>query len=441
MAFKLPWSNFHELNLDWLLEKMKELEEKVNNIVGGATPATNTPNMDGVGSPGSSITYSRGDHTHPTDTSRASQTYAQSIEGKVDDLDHDCEVNFREIYDILNFSTASPIVDGIPNPGTSMYPARADHVHPTDTSRASQTQVDSLQAAVDSWQGSASPYALTPEPDGAGSPGTVAAYARGDHQHPTDPNVLPLSGGTITGALRVKTEYTSAETNATGWLRVVQLPRVAATLVRFRITRKGIGSSAPAEVHEISLDLLRSAITFADEYADGDSLSIDRIRYMDSEYVDIHVDNVSNFHIGVSIEKCAPTDADYDAIRTITPEFVADAPDGETVLKTQTLAQRTDGTQPVTVFGKTWYLWKRGNTASITFSGVVGEAVTADSHAVYTLPTGWKPYAPMDFPVAEGPAGAYLHIVASSGAITFVNGTAMAQDDPLRISATWTCAL
>ena len=76
----VPFSNFHELNLDWLLLKMKELEEKVNNIVGGSTPATNTPNMDGVGSPGSSSTYSRGDHTHPTDTSRASVSALNDLE-------------------------------------------------------------------------------------------------------------------------------------------------------------------------------------------------------------------------------------------------------------------------------------------------------------------------------------------------------------------------
>ena len=439
MAFKLPWSNFHELNLDWILEKMKELEEKVNNIVGGATPATNTPNMDGVGSPGSSISYSRGDHTHPTDTSRASASDLTALDTTV--YNNYVELNGRinTVDAKIAFSSAAPQVDGVASPGSSPYQARADHVHPTDTSRASQTQVDTLQATVDSWQGSANPYANTPEPDGAGSPGTVAAYARGDHQHPTDPNVLPLSGGTITGALRVKTVYTSKETNATGWLRVVNLPRVPASTVRFRITRQGVSNTAPAEVHEISIDMLRSFVTFTDEYADGDALYIDRIRYMDSEYIDIHVDNVLDSNIGVSIEKCAPTEAAYDAIKTITPEWVADAPDGETVLKEQALAQRTEGNTPVTVFAKTWYLWKRGHIASIAFSGVVGEAVAAGSHAVYTLPTGWKPYANMDFPIAEGPAGAYLHIIASSGAITFVNGTSMAQDDPLKISATWAC--
>lgn len=36
------------------------------------TPYSNTPEMDGTGAPGTSLLYSRGDHVHPTDTSRAS---------------------------------------------------------------------------------------------------------------------------------------------------------------------------------------------------------------------------------------------------------------------------------------------------------------------------------------------------------------------------------
>lgn len=440
MAFKLPWSNFHELNLDWLLEKMKELEEKVNNIVGGATPATNTPNMDGVGSAGSSISYSRGDHTHPTDTSRASASDLAALDNTVYNNYVTLNGNINTVDAKIAFSSAAPQVDGVASPGSSAYQARADHVHPTDTSRASKSEFDTLKATVDSWQGSASPYALTPEPDGAGSPGIVAAYARGDHQHPRDPGVLPLSGGVITGDLRVKTVYTSGDTNATGWLRVAAIPRVAGTTVRFMINRKGVAGTAPAEIHEITLDLLRSAVNFGDEYADGDALYINKVRYMDSEYLDIHVDNVTDSNIGIAIEKCAPTEADYDNIETITPVWVADAPDGETVLQEKSLAQRTVGNAPVTVFSKTWYLWKRGSVASISFSGVVGEAVAAGSHAVYTLPTGWKPYYNMSFPVTEGPAGAYLNIVSSSGSITFVNATAMAQDDPLKISATWTCS-
>ena len=29
---QFPYSNFHELNLDWILQKIKELDEKVDSI-------------------------------------------------------------------------------------------------------------------------------------------------------------------------------------------------------------------------------------------------------------------------------------------------------------------------------------------------------------------------------------------------------------------------
>ena len=40
------------------------------------SPYTSNPAMDGTASPGSSANYSRGDHVHPTDTSRAASSHA-----------------------------------------------------------------------------------------------------------------------------------------------------------------------------------------------------------------------------------------------------------------------------------------------------------------------------------------------------------------------------
>lgn len=44
----------------------------VLEVAGEMTPYSSTPEMDGVGAPGTSPFYSRGNHVHPTDTSRAS---------------------------------------------------------------------------------------------------------------------------------------------------------------------------------------------------------------------------------------------------------------------------------------------------------------------------------------------------------------------------------
>jgi hypothetical protein len=44
---------------------------------------------------------------------------------------------------------------------------------------------------------------VVPAPDGTGSAGAAANYSRGDHQHPSDPTKLSLTGGTMTGPLQL----------------------------------------------------------------------------------------------------------------------------------------------------------------------------------------------------------------------------------------------
>lgn len=46
---------------------------------GGGTPYTSNPSMDGVASPGSSNNFSRGDHVHPSDTSKQAKITASGI--------------------------------------------------------------------------------------------------------------------------------------------------------------------------------------------------------------------------------------------------------------------------------------------------------------------------------------------------------------------------
>lgn len=105
---KFPFSNAHELNLDWILRQLKDLLHRVKRLEesggGGGTydydaldnkpqingvilsgnktaaqlniappdPANELPLMDGIAGIGSSIRYARQDHRHPTDFTRAS---------------------------------------------------------------------------------------------------------------------------------------------------------------------------------------------------------------------------------------------------------------------------------------------------------------------------------------------------------------------------------
>lgn len=337
MAYKIPWSNFHELNLDWLLEQVKKLREDVDNLTGSATPYTDIPEMDGIASPGSEVSYARGDHRHPTDTSRASAAdLAQEVLDR-DAADDTLQANIDTTDAKIKFSSSAPLMDSSSaSAGFSDYMARADHVHPTDTSRASATDLATLTARVDAFSGSAAPSDTTPLMDGVGAAGTGGNYSRGDHRHPSDTSKLDKSGGTITGGLTIEGNLTEElrqqyiTTNAIGWLRSIQAPLVYGTRIEITITRKG--TIAPAEVHKIAYIYNQAGPAFVDESSAGDVKYIDKIRITDAGRIDIHMDQTAESQIGVFITAAAPTNAAESNIQMMNIEGVADAPAGETVL-------------------------------------------------------------------------------------------------------------
>ena len=58
-----------------------------NDIPEGAAASTTTPAMNGTASTGTELAFARGDHVHPTDTSRASASDLSTLSGRVDTLD------------------------------------------------------------------------------------------------------------------------------------------------------------------------------------------------------------------------------------------------------------------------------------------------------------------------------------------------------------------
>lgn len=337
MPYKIPWSNFHELNLDWLLQQVKNLREDVDGLSGSATPSDDTPEMDGDGTPGTSVTYSRGDHQHPTDTSRAAQAdLAQEVIDR-GDADDTLQTNINTVDAKIKFSAAAPLMDSSSaSAGFSDFLARADHIHPTDTSRASATDVATLSARMDAFSGSANPSDATPLMDGVGAAGTGGNYSRGDHVHPSDTSKLDKAGGTITGDLTIEGSLTEElrrqyiTTNSIGWLRAIKAPLVYGTIIDITITRKG--TIVPAEEHKITYVYNQAGPAFVDESSLGDVKYIDKIRITDAGRIDIHMDQTADSQIGVFIEAAAPTDAAKRNIQMLEIEGIADAPAGETVL-------------------------------------------------------------------------------------------------------------
>ena len=107
-------------------------------------------------------------------------------------------------------SATTPLMDGVAAVGTGTTWARADHVHPTDTTRYAASNPSGYQTALQVTT-ALGPYALitslpvadnaVPLMDGTASAGTFPAYSRGDHVHPTDTSRLAVTGGTLTGIL------------------------------------------------------------------------------------------------------------------------------------------------------------------------------------------------------------------------------------------------
>ena len=439
----VPYSNFHELNLDWMLEKMKELSDKVDAFIGSAVPSNDPPVMDGTASAGSSVNYARGDHVHPTDTSRASANDLTALDTTVYNNYVELNGSINTVDAKIAFSSAAPAMDGVANPGSSAYQARADHVHPTDTSRASKSEFDTLKATVDAWGGAANPYGSLPNMDGVASAGSIDAYSRGDHVHPSDTSKLDKAGGTITGdldiegQLLVESETQFTETAAVGWLRVCAVPDVAGTKVTLTVCKNG--EDIPSETHSVDFTINRTAgKKFSNEQSVSDSVTyITAVRYSDAGYLDIRMDQAYASVLGVSISKYAPDADSLSAIEAIPIEYVDDAPAGETILATYNFMPNTTDEQAVTALGKTWTFLRNGPVCSILGASAIGQTLAVGSRNITTLPAGWRPKWAIQVPITDNPTIDNYISIQTNGAVKLIVNTAMDNGDACAVSGTW----
>ena len=109
--------------------------------------------------------------------------------------------NYALISSVPLASTSSPLMDGTAAVGSGTAFARADHVHPSDTSRYAASNPAGYQTAAQV-TAALSPYALTTSlpaastatplvDSGTGAVGTATTWARADHVHPQP----AISGG------------------------------------------------------------------------------------------------------------------------------------------------------------------------------------------------------------------------------------------------------
>lgn len=116
-------------------------------VIGQAS--SSLPAMDGSATIGTSKRYARGDHAHPSDISRAPLD-SPSLTGTPTAPTAGVDTNTAQIattaFVIAQASSATPLMDGTATTGTSVRYSRADHVHPTDTSRTPKITTGSLAA-------------------------------------------------------------------------------------------------------------------------------------------------------------------------------------------------------------------------------------------------------------------------------------------------------
>lgn len=100
---------------------------------------TVSPAMDGTAAAGISARWARGDHVHPTDTSRAavnSPTLTGTPLAPTATQDTNTTQIATTAFVLAQAGATTPAMDGSAAAGTAVRFARADHIHPTDTSRA-----------------------------------------------------------------------------------------------------------------------------------------------------------------------------------------------------------------------------------------------------------------------------------------------------------------
>ena len=211
----------------------------------GLPPSNTVPRMDGAGASGVSINYSRGDHQHPTDTSRAAAV-APAFTGGIttDTLTVTGTASFGGAITAVSMTLSGTATIGVVkantlNVGNSPlnYPlsvrvaADKNFILFNDGGAAvglgAVNDAGSANVPMNIWTSGLSlsgpvsfqTYPTAPTPPAADNSTKVATTAFVLANMPVVGGFLPLSGGTLTGQLVVNADITSSAGSITtrGW--------------------------------------------------------------------------------------------------------------------------------------------------------------------------------------------------------------------------------
>lgn len=113
-------------------------------------PSSTTPLMDGVATVGSEVRFARGDHRHPSDTSRVPTS--RTINGYA--LTSNITLSASDVGALADStvvptpSSTTPLMDGTASVGSETAYARGDHVHPSEMEEFTNAEIDTITSTA-----------------------------------------------------------------------------------------------------------------------------------------------------------------------------------------------------------------------------------------------------------------------------------------------------
>lgn len=144
----------------------------------------------------------------------------------------------------VSYSTTAPVMDGTASVGTASTVARSDHKHPTDTSRASQSDLDALETVVSGKANSSHTHTIA---NITNLQSTLDGKASSSHTH----NYAGSSsvGGAATSANKVNSSIT-IQLNGGSTEGTNKFTFDGSAAKSMNITPSGIGAAASSHTHD-----------------------------------------------------------------------------------------------------------------------------------------------------------------------------------------------
>lgn len=162
-----------------------------SDIPEGAAASTTTPLMDGTAAVGTELAFARGDHRHPSDTSKANVANPQ----------------FTGTASVKATAAATERLSLNPSQASLNYLTSGENevalVFPSNVTGDIDITLPNRQGTLALNSDIPAPATANPNMDGTAAVGSSAKYAKEDHVHPSDTSKANVASPTFTGAVTI----------------------------------------------------------------------------------------------------------------------------------------------------------------------------------------------------------------------------------------------